>query len=239
MTAKVLARMRKYWPITVTVAYLLCHGLIYLVGWLSNLPPETPRHFRNGPDIPGAVLFGAAFLGTRFACLARAGWVRILGSAVVVLAILGQGWRIYSHLETAKSASLLAEIEVEGDKRISRIPAAALRPNDGVHLHSGRIAAQFYFEKTGLTIPYRDESNEVRMFEPNAKAIALRDGAIEGREMLEKSRPMFRAYASTFRWVGYSELFIAAVSIFGSLGLFLSRKDRALILSTEAIQANP
>jgi hypothetical protein len=236
MTAKVLGRMRKYWPVTVTAAYLLCHGLIYFVGWLSNFPPENPRHFRNGPDIPGALLFGTAFLGMR---LARAGWRRILGIALVAFAVLGQGWRIYIHLDTARSASLLAEIEVDGDNRISRIPEAALRPNDGVHLQSGRIAAQFYFEKTGLTIPYRDESNEVRMFAPNTKALANRDGALEGREMLEKSRPMFRAYASTFRWFGYSDLFIAAVALFGSMGLFPSRKARSTTVSAELPQANP
>ena len=229
MTARVLAWMGKYWPVTATAAYLLCHVLIYLVGWLSNLPPENPRHFRNGPDIPGAILFGATFVGMR---LVRAGWWRILGIAVVAFAMLGQGARIYNHFDTARSASFLAEIELDGDNRISRIPEAALRRNDGVHLHSGRIAAQFYFEKTGLTIPYRDESNEIRMFEPSGKVLSRREGEIEGRAMLATSRPMFRAYASTFRWFGSSDLIIAAVALFGSMGLFLRRKDQVSIPSS-------
>jgi hypothetical protein len=67
------------------------------------------------------------------------------------------------------------------------------------------------------------------MFEPNAKATSAREGVVEGRELLEKSRPMFRAQVVTFSWFGYSKLFLAAVAVFGSMGLFRQRKSRAAI----------
>jgi hypothetical protein len=108
-SAKLLAWMRKYWPLTMTAAYLLCHALIYLVGSLWHLPPERPRtlgdgpdlgllwhlpvessrNFRNGPDILGGALFGAAFVGMRWIQVGRR---RILGVVALVLSLLGQGW---------------------------------------------------------------------------------------------------------------------------------------------------
>ena len=51
MTAKALAWMRKYWPLSMTAAYLLCHTLIHFVAMLWHLPPEIPRNFRDGTDI--------------------------------------------------------------------------------------------------------------------------------------------------------------------------------------------
>jgi hypothetical protein len=235
--------MRKYWPITMTAAYLLCHALIYLVGSLCQLPPErprtvvngsdaallwhlpteTPRIFRNGPDVFGGVLFGAAFLGMRWFQLGRR---RIVGVVVIVLSLIGQGWFIYMDFDTAKSAAFLAEFRLHSDSRISRLPEAAMRSNRGHPGHSGRIAAQFYFRETGVAIPYRDESDEVRMFEPNDKATASREGEREGRELLKKSRPMFRAHALTFRWFGVSNLFVAATAVLVAMGLFWQRKLR-------------
>jgi hypothetical protein len=238
--------MRKFWPLTMTAAYLLCHALLYLVGWLRHLPPEfsrtfsngpdigllwhvppeTPRVFRDGPNILGGVLFAATFSGMRWTQLGRH---RIASAAVVLVALLGQGGLIYIDFDTAKSAAFLAEFRHGGDNRISRLPDAAMRSNRGHPGHSGRIAAQFYFEETGVAVSYRDESDEVRMFEPNERATALREGTREGRELLEKSRPTFRAYALTFRWLGYSNLCMAAASVFFALGLFWQRKSRVTV----------
>ena len=148
---------------------------------------------------------------------------------VVAVSLLGQGWLIYTDLQTAKSAAFLGELRRDGDTRISRIPDAAMRSNRGHPGHSGRIAAQFYFRETGVAIPYRDESDEVRMYEPDAKATSAREGEVEGRKSLDKSRPMFRAYDVSFRWFGYSKLFLAVAAVFVSTGLFWQRKSRVAI----------
>ena len=78
--------MRKYWPLTMMATCLFCHTLIYFAGLLWNLPPEIPRHLRDGsdhallwdlpseiprilrnePDLLGGVLFGATFFGVRW-----------------------------------------------------------------------------------------------------------------------------------------------------------------------------
>jgi hypothetical protein len=224
--ATLLAWMRKYWPLSMAAAYLLCHAVILLVGWVFRLPLETPRHFSNGPGIAGGVLFGATFFGVRWLRLGRR---RIAGAAIVVLSLLGYGWRIYFDFDTASSAIFLAKFQTDGDSRISRIPEMAMRSNRGRPGHSGRIAAQFYFRETGIAIPYRDESDEVRMFEPNDKATSSRAGVVEGRELLDKSRPMFRAYAVTFWWFGCSNFLLAAGALFGAMALFRHRKPQVTI----------
>jgi hypothetical protein len=240
--------MRKYWPVTTALAYLLCHGLIFFVGFLWHLPPEYPRgpgsgpdnrllwhllpggvpNFRNGPDILGAVLFGVTFLGMRWAQLGRR---RLDGVVLVVLSLLGQGWIIYTYFDGVKSAASLAEFQRLGDNRISRLPEAAMRTNRGHPGHSGRMIAKFYFQQTGVAIPYRDESDEVRTFEPDAKATSAREGELEGRESLEKSRAMFRAYTVTLRWFGYTNVLLAAVAVLGAMALFRQRKTRVAIES--------
>jgi hypothetical protein len=248
MTATPLAWMRRYWPVTTALAYLLCYGLISLVGLLWHLPPEVPRgfggapdvgllwhlprenprHFHNLPDILGAVLFATTVFGVRCAHVGRR---RFDGVAVVVLSLVGQGWFIYSDFDAARSAAFLADFPRIGDDRISRLPDAAMRSNRGHPGHSGRLIAQFYFHETGIPIPYRDDHDEVRVFEPDAKATTAREGKLEGQEILAKSRPMFRAYVVTFRWFGYSNLLLAVVAIFGAMGLFWRRKSRVAIES--------
>jgi len=233
MTARSLAWMRKYWPLTMMAAYLLCHALIYFVGLLWHLPPEIPRDFRqiprglrNDPGILGGVLFGATFLGMRWTQLARR---RIAGVVVVVASLLGQGCFIYIDFQTAKSAAFLGEFRLDGNTRISRIPEAAMRSNRGHPGHSGKIAAQFYFRETGVAIPYRDESDEVRMFEPDDNATRARESELESRRLLDKSRPVFRAHDVSLRWFGYSKLFLAIAAVFVSMGLFWERKSRVAI----------
>jgi len=233
MTARSLAWMRKYWPLTMMAAYLLCHALIYFVGLLWHLPPEIPRDFRqiprglrNDPGILGGVLFGATFLGMRWTQLARR---RIAGVVVVVASLLGQECFIYIDFQTAKSAAFLGEFRLDGNTRISRIPEAAMRSNRGHPGHSGRIAARFYFRETGVAIPYRDESDEVRMFEPDAKATSAREAEVENRRWLDISRPVFRAHDVSLRWFGYSKLFLAAAAVFVSMGLFWQRKSKVAI----------
>jgi hypothetical protein len=250
MTASRLAWIRKYWPITMTAAYLVCHALIYVVGSLCHLPPErlrtvdngsdlgllwhlppeNSRIFRNGPDVLGGVLFGASFFGMRWFQLGRR---RLVGGVIVLLSLIGQGWFIYIDFYTAQSAAFLAEFRLHSDNRISRLPEAAMRSNRGHPGHSGRVAAQFYFRETGVAIPYRDESDQVRMFVPNDKATASREGEREGRELLEKSRPMFRAHALTFRWFGISNLFVAAAAVLVAMGLFWRRKLRGAVDAVE------
>jgi hypothetical protein len=251
MMARRLAWMRKYWPLTMMASYFLCHALIYFVGLLWHLPPEIPRNLRDGsdnellwkwnipseiprilrnaPDLLGGVLFGATFFGVRWTQLGRR---RLDGVVVVVVSLVGQGWLIYTDFQTAKSSAFLGEFRPDGDTRISRIPEAAMRSNRGHPGHSGRIAAQFYFRETGVAIPYRDESDEVRMFEPDAKATSAREGELEGRRLLDKSRPMFRAHDVSLRWFGYSKLFLAAAAVFMSMGLFWQRKSRVAIDSS-------
>lgn len=248
-SARLLAWMRKYWPFTMTAAYLLCHALIYLVGTLLHLPPERPRtvgngrdlglfwhlpaensrNFWNGPDILGGALFGAVFFGVWWIQVGRR---RIVGVVAVVLSLLGQGWFIYIDFDTARSAAYLAGFQPHADNRISQLPAVAMQSNRGHPGRRGRIVAQFYFRETGVAIPYRDESDEVRMFEPNEKATASREGVREGRVLLENSRPMFRAYALSFNWFGFSNLFVAGAAIFTAIGLFRRRKPRVPIDSS-------
>jgi hypothetical protein len=248
MTARPLAWMRKYWPLTTMAAYLLCHVLVHFVGllwhlppeisrnlrdvsdnellWNWNIPSEIPRILRNDPDLLGGVLFGTTFFGVRWAQLGRR---RLDGVVIVVVSLLGQGWLIYTDFQAAKSAAFLGEFRRDGDTRISRIPEAVMRSNRGHPGHSGRIAAQFYFRETGVAIPYRDESDEVRMFEPDAKATRAREGELEGRRLLDKSRPVFRAHDVSLRWFGYSKLFLAIAAVFASMGLFWERKSRVAI----------
>jgi hypothetical protein len=230
MTARPLAWMRKHWPLTMMGAYLLCHALIYFIGLLWHLPPEIPRDFRqiprglrNDPGTLGGVLFCATFLGMRWTQLTRR---RIAGLVVVVVSLLGQGCLIYINLQTATSAASIGEFQLSDDARISRIPEAAMRSNRGHPGRSGRVAARFYFGATGVAIPYRDEADEVRMFEPDAKAISAREVEIEYRRMLDISRPVFRAHDIGHRWFGYSRLFLAAAAVFLSMGLFWQRKSK-------------
>ena len=246
MTAKALAWMRKYWPLSMTAAYLLCHTLIHFVAMLWHLPPEIPRNFRDGtdigmlwnvppeiprllrndPDILGGVLFGATFFGIRWMQLGRR---RLDGVVVVVVSLIGQGWLIYADFETAQSAAFLGEFRRDGDPRISRLPEAALRSNRGQAGHSGRIAARLYYRETGVVIPYRNEADEVLMFEPDATATSARESEVEGRRLLDRSRPMFRAHDITLRWFGYSKLFLAAAAVFVSMGLFWQGKSRVAV----------
>ena len=67
------------------------------------------------------------------------------------------------------------------------------------------------------------------MFEPTAKATSARESEVEGRKILDRSRPMFRAYDVSFRWFGYSKLFLAAAAVFVSMGLFRQGKSRVAI----------
>ena len=67
------------------------------------------------------------------------------------------------------------------------------------------------------------------MYEPDAKTTSAREGEVEGRKSLDKSRPMFRAYDVSFRWFGYSKLFLAVAAVFVSTGLFWQRKSRVAI----------
>ena len=104
-----------------------------------------------------------------------------------------------------------------------------MRSNRGHPGHSGRIAARFYYRETGVAIPYRNESDEVLMFEPDAKATSGRESEVEGRRLLDKSRPMFRAQVVSLRWFGCSKLFLAAAAVFLSMGLFWQRRSRVAI----------
>jgi hypothetical protein len=212
--------MRKYWVITLVVAYLLCQDLNNLVRWFGDAPaPPVPTAI--GVDLIALLLFFVLAAGVRWMFVVKR---RVLGIVMAVLGLAGQGGYVYASFAFADSATYLATMRPYNDPRLARIPEAAIRSNRGHPGRSGRMAARMYFDLTGVRIPYRDESDEVRMFEPTAKNLTAYEGMRDADAQLEKARPMLRTTATRYRWWGYSNVALATAAIL--TGFLLSRQQR-------------
>jgi hypothetical protein len=215
-----VAWVRKYWPIPVAAAYLLCQFLIWLTMWRYGAAPATLWYDNGGTKHLGPVLFFAIFLGVRWAPTGRR---LAIGIALALVAILVQGGIVYYQLDLASSASYLATMRLDSDPRIAKLPAHAMEIKNG---KGGRNAARFYFRETGVSIPYRDDSGEVRMFEPTAKDAASQKNWREWNEKQENDRPTLQARATKYRWQAYSNLFLGCAALLGAIALPWWRRAR-------------